>query len=588
LLIAESIRRADPVVPIIFGGPQASVLAEGCLDRFPFIDYILQGEADLTLPVLMRHLLNGEQKDPDYIGGLTFRNAEHVAVTPSPPVLIRNLDELPVPLYGSSSTQGLTRIDAGRGCPFRCTFCSTNQFFSRKYRVKPVERLIREIGYCLQKPETNWIGISHDMFTLNRKFVEEFAERCLAVNKEKRKPFYWSCSSRTDCVTGSLLAAMHESGCRAIFFGMETGSPRIQQEIKKNLDPEEALGIVRHAVRLGIYTIVSYMLGFPGETPEDLNRTLRSFIRSAAEGASTQLTILSLIAGTPLYEEHLDRLKYDGKYSGFSMIYPNPQIESLILDHREIFSSFYYLPNKDIPRDAYLFISDAGNYLDHFIPTLVLVSDRLMADLDAMDLYSYIKDKIPEYPGGEDMAVPALFFLSDSLKEYLEWLDKTGLPLQVWDVFQLDFTKAHMSALFQRWQLVKASLSEPVSGGKLPDKNQPIITGKKPNPGDRIEKRPYWSIVKTGHYLYDYARNPVKRKQTARFRRGTFHYLVVPRPDQLSSIYKIPRSEIPVWEFTSGSTIGEIIAENKGILPEGRILHIIRRMMKINLVDIIR
>ncbi|MFC2098997.1 B12-binding domain-containing radical SAM protein [Bacteroidota bacterium] len=575
LMIAEEIRKENSTIPIIFGGPQASVLSEDKLQQYPFIDFILQGEADRSLPDLLKSLLNGSGIRHEAIPGLLFRNEENKIVRQSSPLAIGDLDSLPIPSYETIQHEGMVRIDAGRGCPYRCSYCSTNQFFSRKFRVKSVQRLIKEFNYCEDKLGVNWIGISHDMFTLDKDFILDFSKRLIEVNKKRRKPYYWTCSSRADCVTEEILDVMYESGCRAIFFGMETGSPRIQKEIRKNLNLDRAARIIRHSAKLGIYTVVSYMMGFPGETRDDLMKTLNSILRESAYGAHTQLTMLSLLPGTPVYQDHKNELVYDGLHSPFSKIYSTAQIESMINKDPEIFSSFYHLPNKNIPRKTYLFISELANYLEHFVLTLSIIRDSLLQELPTVDLYPYIQDQVKKTEQKKNKPIPELFFLTESIKHYLERLNDKGLPLYAWDVFHLDFTKAFMISKYKRWQLLNAgTFSEP---DKVPALG----------PDTLLEKRPYWSIVKSRHYLYDYLQAPTKRRDLVKFRKGTYHYLVLPVSHRLADILKIPSRELEIYNIVEGSSVREIVNKNKGILREDRILRIIRRMYRLGLIDIV-
>jgi hypothetical protein len=371
-----------------------------------------------------------------------------------------------------------------------------------------------------------------------------------------------------------MLERMYASGCRAIFFGMETASPRIQQEINKKLDLDKSSRIVRHSAELGIYSVVSYMLGFPGETEDDLNLTMRSMITETAFGANVQVTLLSLLPGTEIYSRHQDELVYDGSHSGFSPILLTGKTESLIREHPEIFSSFYHVPNRAVPRDTYLFLSDLGNYLEQFIPTLSLIRDYILDDLQTIDLYRYIVKKIPEYPRSAELLTPELFFLADSLFGYLDGLDNRYIPPHVWEVFHFDFTKAFMIAAYQHWGLMHAGLQEdPGNNGQ-------------PGLEDRIHRRPYWSIVSSKHYLYDYIKEPGRMRETARFRRGRFNYLLLPVSHRKVKVLKIPGKELPVYNAEDNMSVGEIVKKNVGNLPEDRILHIIRRMKRLGLIDI--
>src|SRR5260370_40861411 len=111
----------------------------------------------------------------------------------------------------------------------------------------------------------------HDMFTVDRKKVLAF---CNAV-EESGEHFYWSCSARTDCVDDELISRMAKAGCDGVFFGIDAGSERMQDIIKKGLDVNEAAARVKRTNQHGIKTTVSLITGFPEETKDDLRATIR-------------------------------------------------------------------------------------------------------------------------------------------------------------------------------------------------------------------------------------------------------------------------------------------------------------------------
>src|SRR5262249_8992500 len=120
-------------------------------------------------------------------------------------------------------------LELGRGCPFSCTFCSTNDFFRRRFRLKSPAHMIAEMRRVKETYGIDSFELVHDMFTVDRKRVVEFCEALIASQEE----FTWGCSARTDCVDEELIAFMARAGCRGIFFGIETGSRRMQRIIDK-------------------------------------------------------------------------------------------------------------------------------------------------------------------------------------------------------------------------------------------------------------------------------------------------------------------------------------------------------------------
>jgi radical SAM superfamily enzyme YgiQ (UPF0313 family) len=312
---------------------------------------VLRGEAELTLPILLDQLAG--ERHFEQVLGLTYRDHGQILRNPNAAV-ISDLDSLPSPAYHlSDDLVGNTTaaLELGRGCPFACTFCSTNDFFRRKFRLRSPERILCDMRDIASRYGICEFGLVHDMFTVDRRRVEAFCDAMLASGEE----FKWSCSARTDCVDEDLLQHMHHSGCRAIFFGVETGSERMQKIIDKHLDPRWAHKIIDTAQRLGIDTTVSLITGFPEETPDDLRQTIRMFAHSARCPLSTpQLNLLAPLAETPVYWKHrhelvLDELCSDASHQGR---YQDEADVDLILRYPEIFPNFYLLPTPYLDRKS--------------------------------------------------------------------------------------------------------------------------------------------------------------------------------------------------------------------------------------------
>src|SRR5262249_22136673 len=141
-----------PDVPIILGGPQASVVDETTMESFPFIDFVLRGEADETLPQLI-DALSTSVRTLTTVRGLTYRNANGRIVRSDSAPVIENLDALPLPAFHLDpeiKERGVLHLELGRGCPFACTFCATNDFFRRNFRLKSPARMLQQMR-CLKQ-----------------------------------------------------------------------------------------------------------------------------------------------------------------------------------------------------------------------------------------------------------------------------------------------------------------------------------------------------------------------------------------------------------------------------------------------------
>jgi radical SAM superfamily enzyme YgiQ (UPF0313 family) len=346
LRIAREIRRTHPRAAIVLGGPQASVVDQATLEAFPFVDVIVRGEAEETFPQLLGAFSGKE--DFSKIAGITYLNQGRVVRKPNAP-LIQDLDSLPLPayhLFGPGTTpRKFMPLELGRGCPFACTFCSTNDFFRRRFRLKSPGRLIEQMNFLHQTYGTTTFDLIHDMFTVDRKRVVEICEALLRAPYK----FNWGCSARSDCVDDDLLALMSQAGCYAIFFGIETGSPRMQKIIQKDLDVKEAAEVVKSTDKHHIEMTISMIMGYPEEEKEDLAGTV-GFLMDSLRYVHTdpQLNLLAPLAETPLLTQYRQQLILDGIYSDMSHQgwRQDPADRELIAAYPDIFPNFYGLPSK--------------------------------------------------------------------------------------------------------------------------------------------------------------------------------------------------------------------------------------------------
>lgn len=351
LRVARAIKEIRPYSTILFGGPQASVVDEGVIGNFPFVDFILRGEAEKSLPSLLRELQGDYQFSQ--VPGLTYRDRQAVRRTPNAPV-IEDLDSLPPPSYHLSSYLHGAKsaaIELGRGCPFSCTFCSTNDFFRRRFRLRSPDRVLAEMRSIATTYDIRHFELVHDMFTVDRKRVVAFCEAMQASGED----FTWDCSARTDCIDEELLQQMSASGCRGLFFGIESGSVRMQRIIDKDLDPERAQEMLRVSEQLGIRTTASLITGFPEEQWDDVRDTLKIYMQSARCSLShPQINLLAPLAGTPLHTNHAHELVLEDHCSDMSHqgLENSEQDLELIRAYPQIFPNFYMIPSPALDRDT--------------------------------------------------------------------------------------------------------------------------------------------------------------------------------------------------------------------------------------------
>ena len=281
---------------------------------------------------------------------------------PSSPI-IEDLDQLPVPAYDCYPIRELElaaiRVEAGRGCPFSCTFCSTASFFGRSYRLKSTARLLAEMDGLNSIYGFNVFKLNHDLFTVNRKKVVEFCHAML------ERDYTWSCSARVDCVDPDLLELMWEAGCRDIYFGIESGSARMQAICRKRLDLDLVEPTLDITSRLGIRTVTSFITGYPEEEKEDQDSTLNLAARLLCRPDrlnESQLHLLAPEPGTQLTAQYGKQLFYDGYITDFNFPWLESDDRSLLVGDPVIFANHHYFPSS-LPRDQHVFVTSTWRAL---------------------------------------------------------------------------------------------------------------------------------------------------------------------------------------------------------------------------------
>jgi hypothetical protein len=351
--VASYLKHARPDLPILLGGPHASVLDRPILQGFPQFDVILRQEGERNIIPLIESLPAGDLKQ---VSGITYRRNNDLIQNPSEPV-IQDLDSLPIPAYQHYPIRELNlthlRVDAGRGCPFQCTFCSTAAFFGRKYRLKSAGRLISELDFLHTTYGISDFSLTHDLFTVDRQKVKAF---CEAV---EGRGYTWKCSARMDCVDRELLERMAAAGCRSIYYGIETGSDRMQQISKKRLDLQLFNPTLSETQHLGMSATVSFITGYPEETAEDQAATLdmiASCFSRRRTPINVQLHLLTPEPGTELLAEQVNQIAYDGHISDFNFPNLEPDDGELIQNHPNVFINHHYFPSV-LPRRRHIFVT---------------------------------------------------------------------------------------------------------------------------------------------------------------------------------------------------------------------------------------
>jgi radical SAM superfamily enzyme YgiQ (UPF0313 family) len=373
--VAAAIKRREPELPVVLGGPHATMLHREVLERFPQFDAVVRHEADEIFPAVLANL---ERRRFDAVPGLSWRTSpgkSELRFTDGKPK-VADLDRLPIYSYDHYPVAelglDLLRIEAGRGCPFSCTFCSTAGFFQRSFRLKSAERLVRELDLLHERYGYSDFKLDHDMFTVNRKKVIAF---CEAV---RGRGYRWRASARVDCVDAELLAIMREAGCVNLYFGIETGSARMQQICQKKLDLGLVAPVLDAARDLGMETTASFITGYPEENEQDHHDTLDMVGRCFKPACLVQLHILAPEPGTPMFDRLGAQIRYDGYGGRYNAELLTAADEQLVRQHPEVFQTYYYYPT-EIARSRHIFAVEALDLIRRAGPVVVAYTLRAYA-----------------------------------------------------------------------------------------------------------------------------------------------------------------------------------------------------------------
>lgn len=352
LRLARVVKARYPGVTVVMGGPQATATAREVLAWGDAVDMIFLGEAEAG----WRAFIQGEPLAA--VPGLLFRQNGEVTETPAAP-MVMDLDTLPMPafdLYQPARGGFSIPLESGRGCPFRCTYCSTNQYFSRRFRTKSPARILAEMDRLHDLYQIQTFDLIQDNFITNRKMVAAF---CQAMIAHPRR-YAWSISARPDKMDPALAAQLKAAGCKGVFLGLESGSESIQKLVRKNLKLGPAVANIDQVSQMGLATMVSFIIGFPQETTQDLRDSLNLYIYLAAERRHhLQLHLLSPLSGSHMLTTERHALAYDGMPTDFNETDDGWQEEeqALIHQHPGLFPHMFHFIGPEIPRSRYLFIA---------------------------------------------------------------------------------------------------------------------------------------------------------------------------------------------------------------------------------------
>jgi anaerobic magnesium-protoporphyrin IX monomethyl ester cyclase len=289
--IARLAKKLNPRVKIVFGGIGATFLWEHLLTHFQEIDFVVIGEGEHTFLNLLTRLDSGQPEAIETINGIAYRTPGAARRTAKAETICQ-LDALPMP----SEYFEFQHLALTRGCTAQCIFCGSPRFWGRKVRSHSADYFVQQIERLYQKG-IRFFYFSDDTFTLHKKRVVEICQKIIA----KKLDITWNAIARVDQVNEDILGWMRKAGCIQISYGVESGSAKIRNFLRKNIstaDIRSAFGLTQ---KYGIMARAYIIYGCPQESWQTIQETID--LINEIKPLSIVCYILDIFPGTELYED---------------------------------------------------------------------------------------------------------------------------------------------------------------------------------------------------------------------------------------------------------------------------------------------
>lgn len=308
---------ATPKNTIVFGGIHSTVLPRHVWAS-GVVNTVVAGEGEPCMREIVSAKIQGKKVTPLFtasgpitdLDSLPFPNREVIKQR-------RNLAQVE-----REEDRRVASILSSRGCPFSCKFCSSNALWGSKTRFRSSSDILNEMEYLVDHMSVNFIKFADDTFTLSRLLTKKFCEE-----KNSRddwvKELPYGCNTHVEAFDEVLAFELSRSGCEEVWFGVESGSPRILAEMNKKITPEQVIKAFTLAKAYGLKTRAYFLLGTPGETGEDISLTEK--LCRIIEPDMVGFTLLAPFPGSGYYDPDL-MLSWD--WSNFDE-YGNPWIDPM-------------------------------------------------------------------------------------------------------------------------------------------------------------------------------------------------------------------------------------------------------------------
>jgi len=287
--LAEIVKEVNKQIKVVFGGPHSSVMHKQLLEISKNIDIVVLNEGEMTFLDIIQRLKEG--KSFENLPGITYRNDNKI-INNGFRKPLENLDELPIPAQYFK----YKRIITSRGCPGRCIFCDTPYLWGQSVRLRSVANVVDELEMLNKKYGISFFIISDDTFTFDK-------DRTIGICKEiikRNLKITWDCRSRVNLICEERLKWMKKAGCITVSYGIESGSQKILNNLKKGITVGQIEKAALLTRKFGFNLNYFIIAGSPGETDDTVRETMKLIEETKPTAIFTY--IMQLTPGTKIYE----------------------------------------------------------------------------------------------------------------------------------------------------------------------------------------------------------------------------------------------------------------------------------------------
>ena len=362
------VKKVDPAIVTIAGGPHATVCPEEVLGD-PHCDFIILGEAETSFRDLITALNTG--KDIASIDGLGWKSKGQLNINPKQN-MIADLDSIIFPAYhlmdldryfGLSESHGprhkkrFAPIITSRGCPAQCTFCSAHRVWGRRYRVRSVDNVLKEMRLLKDTYGIEEIMFEDDNVTANPKRAKELFRRM----KEEKFDFIWDTPNGVGVwsMDTEMIDLMKESGCVNLNFPVESGDQHVLNDIiRKPLKLEKVKELMAYCKKIGLDTGMFLVVGMPGEKIEDMWKSFR--FAAECRCYSPHISVATPYPGSQLFDDCVKNDYFTRRFSLDDLFIKSFTIKTADWDEhilrRTIFRGYLFLRLHQLVRDPLQFL----------------------------------------------------------------------------------------------------------------------------------------------------------------------------------------------------------------------------------------